>query len=296
MKKQTIYALGYFDGVHLGHQALLKECRRLAEENSCRAGVVTFATHPDTLVIGKTPLLINTRQDREEMLLGCWVDHILELPFDENLRNQSWQDFLEDLVKQGAAGFVCGSDFRFGAGGRGTAEKLAAFCEEKGLVYAVVPQQLIGGIRVSSALIRRLIEDGEMERAVEFLGHPHVLTGKVVSGQQLGRTIGIPTANVKISSGLVLPKAGVYACRVDTPEGEFLAVTNVGTRPTVAGKSVTVEAHLLDFDGDLYDKTLRVEFWKFLREEKKFPGLEELQEEILKNVRQTRNFFEKSEK
>ncbi len=296
MKKKTIYALGFFDGVHLGHQALLKETRRLAEKTFCHAGVVTFATHPDALVAGKTPLLINSLEDREEMLLGHWVDRLLVLPFDEALRNQSWQDFLEDLVRQGAAGFVCGSDFRFGAGGRGTAETLAAFCEEKGLAYGVVPQQMIGQIRVSSAYIRDLIQAGEMERAAEFLGHPHMLSGEVVSGRQLGRTIGIPTANVRVSPRLVLPKAGVYACKVETPKGTFLAVTNVGTRPTVAGRSLTVEAYLLDFDGDLYGKSVRVEFWKFLREEKKFPSLEELQEEISKNVRQTRDFFAKSEK
>lgn len=290
--KKYIYALGFFDGVHLGHQALLRQCRLLAQEQGCPAGVVTFASHPDTLVMGETPLLINTLQDREEMLLGHWASHILVLPFDENLRKMPWQDFLEDLLRKGAAGFVCGSDFRFGAGGSGTAKELAAFCESRRLPYAVVPQQMLDGVRISSTYIRELIEKGEMERAVEFLGHPHILTGKVIPGRGLGRTLGIPTANMEIPTGLVLPQKGVYACKTVIEGREYLAVTNIGSRPTVEGHHVTVEPWILDFEGDLYGKEITLELHKFLRPEQKFASLEELKAEIEKNAAQTRKFFE----
>ena len=158
----------------------------------------------------------------------------------------------------------------------------------------VVPEQAIDGVRISSTHIRGLLEAGEMERAAEFLGHPHILTGTVVSGRKLGRTIGIPTANLMIPQGLVTPKFGVYACTAVTEAGEFLAVTNIGTRPTVGGHRVTVEPWLLDFEGDLYGKELTLTFHAFLRPEQKFGSLEELQEEIRKNALQTRKLLGKS--
>ena len=291
MKEKTIYALGFFDGVHLGHQALLLACRKLAEKHDCRTGAVTFTAHPDGLVSGKAPALLNTSEDRARLLLGYGVEDLAELPFDRELMATHWSDFLDRLVDGGAAGFVCGSDFRFGAGGSGTAEKLEDFCRSRNLPYAIVPQRLLQGVRVSSTYIRDLLEAGEMEQAVEFLGHPHVLTGKVITGRGLGHTIGIPTANLSLPAGVLCPKHGVYACKVAVDGNEYLAVTNIGTRPTVSGEGVTVEAFLLDFAGDLYGKTLTLSFYSFLRPEKKFPSLEALQAEIRKNAQETRKIF-----
>lgn len=295
MKQKTIYALGFFDGVHLGHQALLRACRDLAQEHHCKAGAVTFVNHPDTLISGKTPGLVNTSEDRKQLLHTFGVDTVVELCFDEVLRKTHWSSFLTQLTEQGAAGFVCGDDFRFGAGGSGTAKKLAAYCEDRGMPYAIVPQQLLHGIRVSSTHIRALLEEGNLQEAVRFLGHPHVLTGQVISGQQLGRTIGIPTANLSLPEGLLVPRLGVYASKAWIEGRAYMAVTNIGTRPTVSGEGVTVEVHLLDFDGDLYGKTLTLAFYRFLRPEKKFDSLAQLQEEIQKNTLQVRKFFGKSE-
>lgn len=293
--KQTIYALGFFDGVHLGHQALLAACRNLADAHGCNAGVITFTTHPDGLVAGNAPGLINTVEDRRLLLLTGGMDYVAELPFDEELKNTQWSVFLSGLVEQGAGGFVCGSDFRFGAGGMGTAEMLESFCKERNLPCAIVPQQMMDGVRVSSTYIRTLIAQGEMEKASTFLGHPHLLSGEVVHGRGLGHTIGIPTANLELPQGVICPKLGVYAC-VATVEGkEYLAVTNVGTRPTVSGKHITVEPWLLDFAGDIYGKRIHLLFYKFLRPERKFNSLEELQAEIQKNGAQTRKFFENYE-
>lgn len=273
MKKKTIYALGYFDGVHLGHQALLNAGVNLAKENGCASGAVTFSVHPQQLLTGKTTGLINTNDDREEMLLQT-VDSVLELIFTEELKNMPWQDFCGMLVKaHGAAGFVCGSDFRFGKGGEGTASILADYCQKAGLTCEVVPQQKLNGIRISSTHIRTLLEQGKMEEAARFLGHPHVLTGTVVHGKQLGRTIGIPTANLAYPEGLVKLPFGVYACKAVVDGQKYIAMTNIGTRPTVAGEGVTVESHLLDFDGDLYGKHLELYFYSFLRPEYQFPDL-----------------------
>ena len=259
----TIFALGFFDGVHLGHQALLTACKHLAERKGCTAGAVTFASHPDAVVTGTTPQLINTVEERQRLLMGFGIRDILVLPFDENLRSMQWRDFLEDLIQKGAAGFVCGEDFRF-------------------------------GFRISSSHIRSLLEEGQMEQAVRFLGHPHILTGAVVSGRKLGRTLGIPTANLLIPEGVVQLRHGVYACKAIAEGKEYLAVTNIGSRPTVGGHRVTVEPWLMDFDGDLYGKEITLCFHAFLRPERKFDSLEELKVEIQKNAAQTRKIFEKT--
>ena len=293
MKDKTIYALGFFDGVHLGHQALLTACRHLAQKKDCQSGVVTFSAHPDGVVSGSAPKLLNTRKDRDRLLLGYEIANILELPFDKEVMNTPWEVFLEQLLEKDAAGFVCGDDFRFGAGGAGTAQKLGAFCQNRGLPYAIVPQQEVDGVRVSSTHIRALLEKGEMEQVNRFLGHPHVLSGEVVKGRGLGHTIGIPTANIEIPQGVAVPKLGVYACRAVVDGTAYPAVTNIGSRPTVEGHQVRAESWLLDFDGDLYGKHITLLFYHFLRPERKFPTLQALKEEILKNRQETLNFFEK---
>lgn len=285
---KTIFALGFFDGVHLGHQALLQETVKLAKELDATAGVVTFSAHPDGLVSGAAPKLLNTVEDRNGLLRAYGMENILELPFNEEVKNTHWASFLTQLVEAGAAGFVCGDDFRFGSGGLGTPKKLAAFCEKRGISYAIVPQQEIGGVRVSSTYVRQLLENGEMEQVNRFLGHPHLLTGQVVEGRQLGRTIGIPTANVLIPEGVAVPKLGVYAGSTVVDGQVYLTVTNIGSRPTVGGHQVRAESWLLDFEGDLYGKTITLALLKFLREEKKFDSLEELKAQILKDAQQVR--------
>ena len=158
----------------------------------------------------------------------------------------------------------------------------------------MVPEQLWEGIRISSTAIRRLLEVGDVTKANALLGHPHTVTGQVVKGRQLGRTIGIPTANLELPSEILCPRHGVYACQVLIEDQQYMAVTNVGSRPTVGGHNVTVEPWLLDFEGDLYGKTIAVMFYKFLRPEEKFQSLEDLKAEICKNAEQTRKYFEKT--
>ena len=292
MKEKVIYALGFFDGVHLGHQALLDACLRLAAETGAKTGAVTFTAHPESLVLGKAPLLLNSPADRRRLLQMLGMAQVLELVFDETLRTMPWQDFFRMLTTDyNAAGLVCGDDFRFGYRGQGNAALLKAACDEAGIPCVVVPEQLIDGIRVSSTHIRKLLEDGETEQAVRFLGHPHILTGQVVPGRGLGHTIGIPTANIQPPAGVLLPKAGVYACKAAVDNREYLAVTNIGSRPTVEGHHVTVEPWLLDFDGDLYGKELTLSFHAFLREEQKFPALEDLKVQILTDAAETRKQF-----
>lgn len=286
--EKTIFALGFFDGVHLGHQALLREAVRLANELGVTPGAVTFSAHPDALVSGAAPKLLNTPEDRNGLLRAYGMENILELPFDEEVKNTHWASFLSQLTMAGAVGFVCGDDFRFGSGGLGTPKKLEAFCKKRGLHYAIVPQQQIDGVRVSSTHIRTLLEQGEMEQVNRFMGHPYLLTGEVVKGRGLGHTIGIPTANVLIPEGLAVPKLGVYA-GVTVLEGTvYRTVTNIGSRPTVGGHQVRMESWVLDFEGDLYGKPITLALLKFLRPEKKFESLEELKAQILQDAQQVR--------
>ena len=295
--KKTIYALGFFDGVHVGHGALLAQCRRLADEQCCEAAAITFSSHPDTLVLGKTPSLINTIEDRVQLLKEAGMDEVIVLPFDKKMQSMPWQDFLTLLREHyGAAGLVCGHDFRFGNRGDGNARLLEAYCAENHMPCAVVPEQKLGDVTVSSTHIRSLLEKGEMEEAEKFLGHPHILTGEVVSGRKLGRTLGIPTANLSIPEGVVRLPFGVYACKATVDGGTYIAVTNIGNRPTVGGHRITVEPWLLDFEGDLYGKPLTLSFYRFLRSEQKFPSLDALKEEICKNAAETRKFFENNTK
>ena len=293
MIEKTVYALGFFDGVHLGHGALLTACREMADELGCAAGAVTFATHPETLVQGKAPGLINTLQDREKLLREKYrMDRVVILPFDREMMCCPWQDFFRRLREElGAAGLVCGEDFRFGHKGRGDAQILLAACRDAGIPCVVVPQRKLGATAVSSTHIRNLIEMGLMQHAIHFLGHAHILTGSVVPGHQLGRRLGIPTANLLLPQELVVPKFGVYACRCVVDGMHYAAVTNIGTRPTVAGVGITVESWILDFQGDLYGKEITLEFFKFLRPEIKFPTLSDLQQAVFQDAEQTKEIL-----
>ena len=290
---KRVFALGFFDGVHLGHQALLTACREMAEKTGAVPAALTFGSHPDALVLGKKPALINTWQDRLRLFECFGIESVEILPFDRKMMTMPWQDFFTLLRRDlRAEGIVCGNDFCFGYKGEGTPEKLQQACEEAGIPCRVIPEQTVHGVRISSTYIRALLEQGDMEEAEAFLGHPHVLTGCVIHGRQLGRTMGIPTANLELSEDLVVPKFGVYACRALVQGKWYPAVTNIGVRPTVSGQGITVEPWILRFEGDLYDSQITLEFYKFLRPEQKFPSLQALQEEIRRNAEQTLAFFE----
>ena len=286
--KKYIYALGFFDGVHLGHQELLKACCRLAAEYGCSTAAITFDRHPKSLFTETPTVLISTIPDRKLLLQRYGMESIRVLPVTRQTMSLPWQEFVQMLLEDSAAGFVCGDDFHFGHRGEGSAEKLQSFCQEQGLPCIVVPEQTVGSIRISSTYIRRQIETGDMATAVKFMGHPYTLTGTVVHGRKLGRKLGIPTANLHLPDGLAIPRFGVYACCVLIDGVRYPAVTNIGTRPTVDGEGITVEPWILDYSGDLYGREITIEFYKFLRSEQKFPSLEALQAEIHRNAEETR--------
>lgn len=291
-QEKQIFALGFFDGVHLGHQALLSACRELAQQLGCGTAAITFDAHPKSLFSKNLPGLISTTRDRELLLNAYGIQTVHIFPVTREVMSTPWDQFLKQLIQKGAAGFVCGDDFRFGRCGEGNVEKLQAFCLQRNLPCIIVPEQTLKSKRISSSLIRGLIESGEMESATRYLGHPHILTGQVLHGQKLGRTLGVPTANLQIPAGITVPKFGVYACRAIVDGSSFPAVTNVGIRPTVSGNGITVEPWILDFTGDLYGKEIRLEFYRFLRCEKKFSDLAALKQQIHDDAVQTCRYFE----
>jgi riboflavin kinase/FMN adenylyltransferase len=294
---KRVIALGFFDGVHRGHGALLRRVVERAAQEGVVPSAVTFDHHPKDLIPGaeKVPLL-NTPADREELMHRLYgIQEVMVLPFDAHMRDMNWRDFVTQLLvkEYGAVHLVAGHDFHFGRRGEGDPARLQALCQELGLGCDIIGKVELDGVTVSSTYIRALIETGDMERADQFLGHPHSLSGPVVHGKQLGRTIGIPTSNLVIPQGVLIPAFGVYATKVWIDGKDYQAVTNVGVRPTVEHTDrVTVEPWILDFHGDLYGQTVRVEFYKHLRGEKKFASVDELKEEILKNAQETRDFFQ----
>ena len=289
---KRIFALGFFDGVHLGHQELLTQCVRLAEQRNCEAAAITFDRHPQSLFLNTPPMLISTLPDRLELLKRYGIEYIETFPVTKETMATPWQEFLELLVRRGAAGFVCGRDFRFGHRGQGNSGNLQAFCEARGMPCIIVEEQSLDGIRISSTYIRRQIEEGDMATAVRFLGHPYVLTGTVVPGKQLGRRLGIPTANLRLPEEAAVPKFGVYVCRCRIDGAAYPAVTNVGTRPTVEGRGITVEPWILDYSGDLYGRDITLEFYRFLRREQKFPDLDALKAQIREDAEMTREYLQ----
>ena len=288
-------ALGFFDGVHIGHAALLERVKERARETDSLPTVLTFDVHPDTLVFGKEVPLINSAPEREEIIRRVYgIDSTIFLHFNRTLMQMPWQEFIASAAEElGIAAVVVGHDFSFGYRGEGTPERLQAWCMDRGISCDVIPAVRLDGRVVSSTEIRFLISSGQIEEANRLLGHPHTLSDVIHSGYHLGAKLGSPTINMAFPEGVVIPRHGVYAARVFLDDGtDYIAVTNIGVRPTVsdAGR-ISVESHLLSFDGNLYGRHARVEFCHFQRPERKFESMEDLSAQIRRDAEDTAAWF-----
>ncbi len=291
-----VIALGFFDGVHIGHSALLEKTRKLALEKGVTPAVMTFDTHPGTMVSGEPVPLINSPEDRALIIREVFgIEDVIFLHFDDSTRHMDWEQFVLHLKNDfGAVHVVAGHDFHFGYKGQGNPERLQAKCAELGIGCDIIPKVSFDGITISSTYIRGLLQQGDVERAGLFLGHPHILTDEVRVGYKLGRTIGAPTINMRFPENVLIPKHGVYAAMVHLPDGSrHYAVTNVGVRPTVGGKdAVSVESYILDYSGNLYGQRIRLEFYKFLRPETKFESVDALQAQIQKDAEDAASYID----
>ena len=293
---KRVIALGFFDGVHRGHGALLRTVANTARKLDATAAAFTFDRHPASVITGHDVPMLSSMDDRVWLMRRYYgIDEVIVASFDA-MQKMDWQDFIvEYLVGElGCVHVVAGHDFHFGYMGKGNPDRLKAKCAELGVGCDIIGKIEQDGITISSTYIRNLIAQGEMDRATEFLGHPHVLTDTVCHGRKIGSsTLGFPTVNLHIPYPLIVPAYGVYATRVWFDGSYHYAVTNVGVRPTVRDNDgkVTVEGFILDFNGDLYGKTIRMEFFHRLRGEEKFPSMQALADEIRRNADQTREYF-----
>lgn len=292
-------ALGYFDGVHLGHRALMRRAVERAAQIGGTSAAFTFDVHPDSVVLGQqVPLLTANSYRRDEIKQLGGVEEVIFAHFDQRMQHMDWRDFIHEmLIGQFHAGWIIsGRNNRFGYRGLGNPEGMAIECKKAGVGYDCIDDVKVDGITVSSTYIRQLIAQGDMEGAARFLGHPYTVTGIVAHGRRIGTSIlKVPTVNLALPPEMALPPYGVYAAQVLIDGKRYIAATNIGVRPTfVDSGEPTIEPHLLDFSGDLYGKMIHVELCKFLRPEKQFESADALKAAIDENIRQTRAFFAES--
>lgn len=290
----TAVALGNFDGIHQGHrqviQPILKSCDRL--NTPPYATVVTFHPHPQEFFTGQPRSLLTPLEEKVAQLQSLGVDQLVLLPFDQELARLTPAQFVGNILVQGlqAKQISVGQDFCFGHRRTGTAEDLCTIAANYGIDVTIAPLKLLEGHRISSSAIREALQQGEIQQANYLLGRPYSLVGEVIQGQQVGRKLGFPTANLQFPPEKFLPRLGVYAVwanlcdRIDgilTESGSTIpGVMNLGYRPTVDGNRLVAEVHLFDWSANLYGKTVSVHFTQFLRPEQKFTSLDELKAQI----------------
>jgi riboflavin kinase/FMN adenylyltransferase len=294
--KRRAIALGFFDGVHIGHAALLRRALETGAEEKLIPSVVTFDAHPRSLVTGRRIKLINSAEDRAGLIHRIFgIDDVIFLHFDREMSRMPWDEYIERLVSEfGARRLVAGHNFRFGHLGAGDAEKLSEKCRELGVGCDIIPPVSHLGVVSSSTGIRKLLTDGDIATANEYLGHRHVLTDYVRYGYRLGRELGTPTINMTFGDGVLIPAHGVYAAEVCLEDGSVhIGVTNIGTRPTVSGggEAVTAETHILNYRGNLYGRMVRLEFCERIRPELKFDGTDALRAQIARDCDAVRAYF-----
>jgi riboflavin kinase/FMN adenylyltransferase len=288
-----ILLMGNFDGIHLGHQALLRRAIDDAKEMGGRSVVLTFEPHPlKVLAPEKAPRLILTHKDKMTLLQSFGVDAVIVQTFDAAFAGVEADEFIREyLVRRiGVRKMWVGKDLRFGKGRKGRVEDLMRRGKEAGFEIGVIEPIQLGGHRVSSSWIRTLIEQGEVREAGNYLGRCHFISGRVVSGHGRGRHLGYPTANI-VARTEVLPLDGIYASIVQAGGRQWRSVTSLGLNPTFGAGPRTIESYIFDFDGDLYDQAVKLFFVERIREEKKFSSAELLVEQIKLDVASAREIL-----
>ena len=285
-----------FDGVHLGHQSIISETVEIARQNDMRSLVITFDRHPLSIVSpDSAPLCLTKVGERVSLISRLGADKVVVLPFDEALRQLTAKQFVKDVLidRYDTRILVIGHDHGFGSDRMRGIENFTKIAEETGI--RVIEAPYWGSERVCSSAIREYLADGNIKDANRLLGRPYSIKGEVVRGRQIGRTIGFPTANIHISENSALPARGVYAATVSNDNDQILrgAMVNVGVAPTVTDNNrLTLEVYIIDFDGDIYGRCLNINFLARLRDEKRFDSLDELSQQLKKDLESTRTVVE----
>ncbi|MBO5939060.1 MAG: bifunctional riboflavin kinase/FAD synthetase [Clostridia bacterium] len=285
-------ALGCFDGVHLGHKAVISSAVKTAKDGHLLSVVFTFDSSPRNYFVPASVPQLTDRETKISLIEAMGVDILVCLPFDQTIATTSAEEFFRNILvgTLGAKHLVCGYNYSFGAKGRGNAALLSSLCQEAGIgLHALTPIEE-DGAPLSSSAIRQALEDGRIEDANTSLGRPYSIRATVLDGQHLGRRLGFPTINQRIDRAMAIPKQGVYLSRVTLEDGSaYFGITNVGTRPTVGSEFIGAETHLFDFSGDLYGKQVEVELLAFLRPERKFDSVEALSAQVHGDIETAKN-------
>jgi riboflavin kinase/FMN adenylyltransferase len=287
---ESIITLGNFDGLHLGHQALIRMVRERAKETSRTSMVVTFRPHPlKILHPDKCPPLISIYEEKIRLIEELGVDVLVKIPFTLDFAKMEPEAFVREILcrKLGAREIFVGDNYRFGRGRAGNIEMLRKLGDECGFIVRDVEQIALDGEAISSTKIRQLLRDGEVEKAARLLGRDYAITGVVIRGDGRGRQLGFPTANIAPKHAII-PSNGVYAVRLAVRDNCYTGIANIGMRPTFDKKTLSIEAYIFNFDEDIYGEEISAYFLKKIREEKKFSGIDELIAQIREDIRAAR--------
>lgn len=293
IKRDTVVTVGNFDGLHLGHMQLIKKTVRIGRREDLESIAFTYDIHPLSFLYSKSVHLLMSNQDKENILISRGIDTVLHVPFDEEIRNMTSEEFCDVILidKLRAKHLVMGADAKFGKE-KQDIYKIKQYCENRGIKVHIIPLLIMDDKRISSSHIRKLVEHGDIESANRYLGRMFSVEGKVVHGKKLGRKLGYPTANLHIDSDKAVPAKGVYETEVEIDGNIFIGATNVGNNPTFGDKTLRVESYLVGFEGDLYDKTIKIRFIRKLRDEIKFDSVDKLIEQMaidVKNIMENRH-------
>ncbi len=293
LKMSSVVTIGNFDGVHRGHQAIIKRTLNYAHELKSLAIALTFSNHTESL-LGEAPFLLNIPLIRRELLAKEGLDALLEVEFTHSLADMEPETFFETWMVEGLniRALVIGHDFRFGAAGRGNYQLLEQMAAENGIyLEKTVPVEEDGEV-ISSSRIRQLLAEGRIEKANRMLGYNFIIEGEVIKGEQLGRKLGYPTANIRLKPEYLLPCYGVYLVRLSVENHFYFGIANVGIKPTFGKSHPLVEIYLFDIEINLYHKIVRVEFLRFIRPENRFAGPEALRAQIARDVEAAQSFLQ----
>jgi len=284
----AIVTIGTFDGVHLGHQKIINRLREIADETGGETVILTFFPHPRMILHPEDVniKMITTMDERAELLEKHKIDHLIITPFTRDFSNLSPEEYISQvLVEQvGIKKIIIGYDHRFGKNREGGLKELQRLGPVYNFEVEEISEQDVNDVAVSSTKIRAALSEGDIETANEFLGYPFGITGKVVRGDEIGRQLGFPTANLFVEQTYkIIPADGIYAVHVLVDEKEYLGMCYIGSRPTINGMTRNIEVNIFDFDQDIYDKNIRLNFLHFIRGDTKFNNLEELKIQIGKD-------------
>ncbi|MDY2960643.1 MAG: bifunctional riboflavin kinase/FAD synthetase [Hornefia sp.] len=291
--EETAVALGNFDGVHLGHQKLIKEMVECSRAKDLKSLVFTFSNHPKDLLPGAVKVKnILYQNEKAEIVQSLGVDYLVNVPFTAEIMNMEPKNFIEKILlkKFNMKAAFCGFNYRFGLKAKGNPHVLREYGERYSFTVSEMEPFKIKDEVVSSSLIRTLIASGQVERCKTYMGRNYEIGGDVVVGNRLGRKLGFPTSNLVIDESMVTPPNGVYVTYVDYNGKRYPSVTNVGTKPTIGEYDKNVETHIFDFDKELYGKRIIVEFLKKTRDEVKFDDFEDLSAQIIRDCKEAKEF------